>query len=67
MLLSHLKSLFIHQLPTDIQDQIQQEITLSLSTHNLSPNELSNSIHTALHSRLSDLEDLINVNKYLTI
>jgi hypothetical protein len=67
MLLSHLKSLFIHQLPTDLQEQIQQDINDTLSNHNLSPTELSNSIHTALHSRLSDLEDLINVNKYLTI
>jgi hypothetical protein len=67
MLLSHLKSLFIHQLPTDLQDQIQQEITHTLSNLNLSPSDLSESIHTALHSRLSDLEDLINVNKYLTI
>lgn len=50
-----MKSIYIYQLPDMIQDQIKNElISLNLTT-----------IEDALSSRLCDLEDTININKYI--
>lgn len=48
---------YIHTLPASIQDDIKAELlTIGLNQDN---------IEIALNSRLSDLEDTININKYL--
>jgi len=51
------KTTYICQLPSSIQDTIKQElINLDLSHED---------IEDALSSRLCDLEDTININKYI--
>ncbi|TCI99982.1 hypothetical protein [Cytobacillus praedii] len=60
-----MKTFYISQLSQPIQQAIQSEVTLALSQLDLTPSEQSQTLQDALNSRLCDLSDLININKYI--
>lgn len=59
------KTTFINQLPTEKQFEIAYAISEELVKNGLHGEELENAIDTALDGRLCDLEDIINIEKYL--
>lgn len=62
-----MKNLYVSQLPTNTQQSILNEITIALSQHNLSSVELSEAIENAMSSRVSDLQDTININSIVQL
>lgn len=60
-----MKSQYIHQLPPNTQSHILSDLNASLSNLNLSPEELTEATEHVTNSRLIDLQDTIDINKYL--
>lgn len=60
-----MKTKYINQLPLHTQQSIKADIIHSLSELNLSHSELLEALENAMSSRIIDLEDTININKYL--
>ncbi|MCA1064841.1 hypothetical protein QTG56_24855 (plasmid) [Rossellomorea sp. AcN35-11] len=52
-----MKPLYVRQLPTNLQEQIQEE----LKNKGLNQEDIDN----AMDSKLTDLEDTIDIRKYL--
>lgn len=59
------KQSYIHELPQTTQEQIKQDLKSALSALNLKPLELKKAVSDGLNSRLYDLEDTIDISKYL--
>lgn len=60
-----MKSQYIHQLPSNTQSRILSDLQAALSNLNLSPEELTEAIESSLNSKLIDLQETIDINKYL--
>jgi hypothetical protein len=59
------KTIYVHQIPESIRLQIKQDIITTLNSLELSSDTKQEALEEALNSRLCDLQDLININKYL--
>jgi hypothetical protein len=59
------KTIYVHQIPESIRLQIKQDIITTLNSLQLSSDTKQEALEEALNSRLCDLQDLININKYL--
>lgn len=64
-LVESLKTAYIVSLPRDVQYQIKDDVTKALQDNGLSEDEIDDCVMDALSGRLSDLEDTIDINKYL--
>lgn len=60
-----MKNLFVSQLSTEVQEAIQSDVINALNELQLDTEEQTEAIENAMNSRLSDLADLIDINKYL--
>lgn len=60
-----MKTQFINQLPTNTRESIKSELVKALSQLDLSHSEYYEALDDALNSRLCDLSDTIDINKYL--
>lgn len=56
---------YINQLPIQTQEEIKAELITVFTELELSQDELTEAIENAMDSRLCDLSDTININKYL--
>ena len=56
---------FIHQLPQQTQDAIRKDVETYLKSEGFSGQELQESLENAMNSRLADLEEGIDISKYL--
>jgi len=59
------KTTFINQLPTSIQEEIKKDLHEVLENIITLDNNIQEEIEIAIGSRLCDLEDTINIEKYL--
>jgi energy-coupling factor transporter ATP-binding protein EcfA2 len=59
------KTIYVHQIPESIRLQIKQDIITTLNNLQLSSDTIQEALKEALNSRLCDLQDLIDINKYL--
>ncbi|MCA1021613.1 hypothetical protein [Halobacillus litoralis] len=59
-----MKTMYVNQLNNETQEAIRQELHTNLIDI-LTGNELTEAINDAMDSRLSDLEDTININQYV--
>ena len=57
-----MKTIRIFQLPIAMQKEIEKDVIKALADHMENYHEM---VREALEGRLCDLEDLININKYL--
>ncbi|WP_312471222.1 hypothetical protein [Neobacillus sp.] len=62
-----MKTKYICQLPDEIRENIYDEVQNALSKIGLSDSELVEAIEAAMNSRLCDLEDTIDISKYLVV
>ncbi|MCH4826639.1 hypothetical protein [Planococcus halocryophilus] len=62
-----MKTKYISQLPTEMVTAIYKDVQDSLYEIGLRDTELSDSVESAMNSRLCDLEDTIDITKYLTV
>lgn len=60
-----MKSLYIWQLPVDKYNAIFKEVKSSLINEGLKDEELIQSLDDAMNSRLYDLQETINISKFL--
>lgn len=60
-----MKTSFISQLPSEIQNAIKSDLIKSLSSVIDNENELKETMERAMSSRLCDLADTIKIKKYL--
>ena len=60
-----MKTSFISQLPSEIQNAIKSDLIKSLSSVIDNENELTETMERAMSSRLCDLADTIKIKKYL--
>lgn len=56
---------YVCQLPAEVIEDINIEVQKALYDIGLRDKELSESIEAAMNSRLCDLEDTIDITKYL--
>lgn len=59
------KTSYIAQLPQSIQDAIKSDVRLALLDTDLSAEEQEIALKDAMDSRLCDLSDTIDIEKYL--
>ena len=59
------KTTFINQLPLSIQEDIKADLYITLSDVITLDNSINEEIEIAIGGRLCDLEDTINIEKYL--
>lgn len=59
------KTVYIAQLPHFIQSAIKNDIKLALIDINLTAEEKEVALQDAMDSRLCDLEDIIDIKKYI--
>ena len=59
------KTTFINQLPLSTQEDIKADLYIALSDIITLDNTINEEIEIALSGRLCDLEDTINIEKYL--
>jgi len=59
------KTTFIAQLPQYIQEAIQSDVRAALLNTDLSVEEQETALQDAMDSRLCDLSDTIDIEKYL--
>lgn len=59
-----MKNMHIAMLPVAIREQVMQDIRAALTMLNMEENELVEVEERAINSRLCDLEDTIDLNKY---
>lgn len=59
------KAQYISQLPVTIQTKIKSLVTHALSQLDLTSEEQSAALDNTLNSRLSDLENLIDINLFI--
>ena len=59
-----MKNMHIAMLPVAIREQVMQDIRAALTMLNMEENELVEVEKRAFNSRLCDLEDTIELNKY---
>lgn len=59
------KTIFINQLSESIQKEIEKDLHNFYTNEGMEEMEINEAIEMALDSRLSDLEDIININKYM--
>lgn len=57
-----MKTTYIHQLPTKVRDCIYSDLQLALTKECCE--DLDTALEDAMNSRLSDLEDTIDISKY---
>lgn len=57
------KSEYISTLPQETQEQLLQDVKAALEQYSIS--EQSHLVEEAMNSRLIDLEELINIDKYM--
>lgn len=60
-----MKTRFICQLPQQTQDAIKKDIETYLLSEGFSGQELQDAVQNALDGRLADLEETIDISKYL--
>jgi hypothetical protein len=60
-----MKNQFISTLSNETQENIKKDLILAFTELELTQEEIQETLENALNSRLSDLEDTININKYL--
>lgn len=60
-----MKTKFICQFSDEIQNNIYKDVRNTLYEIGLRESELKESVETAMDSRLCDLEDTIDITKYL--
>lgn len=60
-----MENLYINQLESTLQTQVKQLVTNALLELDFTGLELKEMINEALESRLSDLSDLINIDKII--
>ena len=64
---NNMKTKYINQLPTEMVTAIYKDVHYSLYEIGLRDTELSDSVENAMNSRLCDLEDTIDITKYLAV
>jgi hypothetical protein len=62
-----MKTKYIYQLPVEISDDIHNKVRNALYQLGLRDGELEELIEEAMNSRLCDLEDTIDITKYLNV
>lgn len=60
-----MRAKFINQLPIETQESILTDVHFALSKLNLPNEEYIEALENAMCSRLCDLEDTIDIEKYL--
>lgn len=60
------KTMFVCQLPSEIQKQITVDLVFKIASPSLNKLEIKALVSEALDSRLCDLTEIIDINKYLT-
>ncbi|MFS1518533.1 hypothetical protein V1503_19030 [Bacillus sp. SCS-151] len=60
-----MKTMYVNQLSNETQEQIKNDLIQALSQLQLDTEELNESIEDAMNSRLVDLEDTIDIKKYI--
>ena len=60
-----MKTIYVCQLPQQTQDAIKNDIETYLISEGFSGQELKNAVQDALNGRLADLEETIDISKYL--
>lgn len=61
-----MKNKYINQLPEEIKANIYSDVRSALYEEGLRGVELEESIEAAMESKLYDLEDTIDITKYIT-
>lgn len=60
-----MKTTYICQLPQQTQDAIKNDVETHLISEGLNGQELQDAVQNALNGRLADLEETIDISKYL--
>ena len=61
--MKNIKSKYVSQFSKDLQDKVRIAITSALIAEGLEGEELGQAIADAMNSRISDLENTIDMNK----
>ena len=60
-----MKTIYVCQLPQQTQDAIKNDVVTHLISEGFSGQELQDAVQNALNGRLVDLEETIDISKYL--
>ena len=60
-----MKTKYIYQLSAELSNDIYNEVRRALCEMGLKDGELNEAIEAAMNSRLCDLEDTIDITKYI--